>query len=244
MAARDLETHGFFLNPLLQPGFNVLDVGCGPATISLGIAQAVMPGRVTALDLSEEHLERGRRMAQGCEIVNLDFVAGTSERLPFADESFDVVFAHALMEHLTDPIESLREFHRVTRPGGFVAICSPDWDAFEYAPRSPRLTRAIRAYRALQELNGGDTRAGAHLADWLGATDFTLLSHSDWVEEYDDTKKITDHLALQLERAGQIDHAASLREWARDPAARFRQTWKYATAVRADDYRRRSLVVE
>ena len=134
MAARDLDSHGFFLTPLLQPGFNVLDAGCGPGTISAGIAQAVLPGRVTGMDLSPEVLEQGRRLSQGREIVNLDFVAGASHCIPFANETFDVVFAHALLEHLSDPVETLREFHRVARPGGFVAVCSPDWDSFELDP--------------------------------------------------------------------------------------------------------------
>ena len=50
MAARDLESHGFFLTPFLQPGFDVLDAGCGPATITTGIAEAVFPARVTAAE--------------------------------------------------------------------------------------------------------------------------------------------------------------------------------------------------
>jgi len=244
MAARDLESHGFFLQPILQPGFNVLDVGCGPATITTGIAQTVLPGRVTAVDLEAEPLERARRMAEGCEIVNLDFVTGASHQLPFADESFDVVFAHALLEHLADPIETLREFHRVTRPGGFVAICSPDWDAFEYTPHTKNLGRAIAAYRTLQEHNGGDTRAGARLLDWLSATNFTPLAHAEWVEEHEKTTRIAEYLAFQLDQAGQFHHATSLRDWAKDPDARFRQSWKYATAIRADDYKRESSYVE
>jgi ubiquinone/menaquinone biosynthesis C-methylase UbiE len=244
MAARDLESHGFFLEPLLQRGFNVLDVGCGPATITTGIAQAVMPGRVTAVDSESSLLEKGRRLAEGCEIVNLDFVTASSHQLPFADESFDVVFAHALLEHLADPIQTLHEFHRVTRPGGFVAICSPDWDAFEYQPDSQRLGRAITAYRTLQEHNGGDTRAGARLIDWLNATDFTPLTHDAWVEEYESTHRIANYLAFQLEQSGQFHHANHLRDWAADPASRFHQTWKYAVAVRADDYKRKSSVVE
>jgi ubiquinone/menaquinone biosynthesis C-methylase UbiE len=244
MADRDLESHGFFLQPLLQPGFHVLDVGCGPATITMGIADAVMPGRVTGVDLESAPLEKARRRAEGCEIVNLDFVTGASHQLPFADETFDVVFAHALLEHLGDPIRTLREFHRVTRPGGFVAICCPDWDAFEYYPHTQRLARAIGAYRTLQEHNGGNTRAGARLGEWLQATGFTPLVHDEWQEEYDNTQRIADFLALQLDQAGQFHHAASLRDWAKEPGASFRQSWKYATAVRADDYKRSTAVIE
>ena len=141
MAARDLESHGFFLAPLLQPGFDVLDAGCGPGTITNDIAECVFPGRVTGLDISPGHLERARRLSHGREIVNASFIHGSADRIPFGDSSFDLVFSHALLEHLQEPQRVLREFHRVTRPGGFTAVCSPDWDRFELAPDHPEVDR-------------------------------------------------------------------------------------------------------
>lgn len=234
MAARDLDSHGFFLAPLLQPGFDVLDLGCGPATISSGIAEVVFPGRVTAVDTSAAQLQHARRLAEGREIVNIDFVAASAYELPFKDHSFDVVFAHALLEHLGSPVDAIRELQRVTRPGGFAVVCSPDWDEFKISPSSPEVEEAISAYRELQEANGGNTHAGAYLRIWLQQAGFTPLVHEEWQEEYEDPSAIGEYLALQLETAGQPEHARTLREWAAHPAARFRQSWKYATAVRAD----------
>jgi len=244
MAARDLESHGFFLLPLLQAGFDVLDAGCGPATISADIADAVFPGKVTALDISTSELDHGRRLAEGREIVNLEFMAGSAYEIPFPDNSFDVVFSHDLIEHLREPLRALKEFHRVARPGGFVALSSPDWDAFEISPLPMALGRAVNAYRDLQERNGGNSRAGFHLHEWLIQAGFAPLSHSEWIEEYDDPKQVAEYLALQLETAGLFHHATALRNWARDPAARFRQSWKYATGVRAGANMRRKRVME
>lgn len=244
MAARDLESHGFFLSPLLQRGFHVLDVGCGPGTITAGIAEAVFPGTVTAVDAAPGTLNYARRLAEGREIMNLHFAGASAYELPFAAESFDLVFAHALLEHLRDPRRALREFHRVTCPGGFAAVCSPDWDAFELDGASARVDRAIEAYRDLQEENGGDTRAGARLRGWLHEAGFTPLVHDEWIEEYGNTRTIADYLAAQLEAAGRPDHAETLREWANQPDARFRQSWKYATGVRADRNRSHALVTE
>ncbi len=237
MAARDLESHGFFLTPLLQPGFDVLDVGCGPATITTGIADMVFPGRVIALDESPDQLEFGRRLAQGREIVNLDFIKASAYTMPFADHSFDVVFSHALLDHLTDPERAMREFRRVTRPGGFIGICSPDWEAFELSPLPMNVGRAISAYRDLQEHHGGNTRAGARLCDWLKRAGFTPLACDEWQETHADPASVADDLAIQLETAGQFHHALALREWGQDPDARFVQSWKFATAVRADGHR-------
>lgn len=244
MAERDFESHGFFLAPLLLPGFDVLDAGCGPATITAGIAERVFPGRVTAMDVSAPQLEQARRLTEGREIMNIDFVAASAGATPFADHTFDVVFAHALMEHLGEPDLALREFHRVTRPGGFIGLCSPDWDNFELQSCPAKVGRALNAYRHMQERNGGDTRAGEHIKDWLRAAGFTLLAHDEWVEEYEDPARIAVYLALQLEGAGQFHHATALREWAARPGARFLQSWKYTTAVRADEGRGHRPVTE
>jgi len=244
MAARDLESHGFFLTPFLQPGFDVLDAGCGPGTITTGIAEAVFPAHVTAVDSSRDQLETARRLTQGREIVNIEFIAASADQLPFADHSFDVVFTHALLEHLREPEKAVREFHRVTRPGGFLAVCSPDWDNFEITPHPPRVARAIHAYRNLQERNGGNTRAGAMLRDWITTAGFTPLVHDEWIEEYENPRRIAEYLALQLENAGQFHHGTALREWAGQSGARFAQSWKFATGVRADEYKGRPLRTE
>lgn len=244
MAARDLESHGFFLTPLLQRGFHVLDAGCGPGTITTGIAEAVFPGTVTAIDIAPGQLEYARRLAQGREIMNLHFADASACALPFADETFDLVFAHALLEHLRDPRKAMREFHRVTRPGGFVAVCSPDWDAFDLFPFSDRVREAVQTYRDLQERNGGNTRAGAMLGRWISEAGFTPLATDAWTEEYEDAGRIGEYLALQLGTAGHTRQAEAIRQWARDSGAQFRQVWNYAIAVRADRNRLQRLVTE
>ena len=84
-----------------------------------------IPGKVTALDISPSELDHGRRLAEGREILNLEFLAGSAYEIPFPDSSFNVVFSHALLEHLSEPRRALKEFYRVTRPGGFVALWQP-----------------------------------------------------------------------------------------------------------------------
>jgi len=232
--ARELESHGFFLMPLLQPGFDVLDAGCGPATITTGIAEAVFPGRVTAIDHALPQIQTARRLIQGREIMNIDVEAASATRLPFADHSFDVVFANALLEHLPDPEAAFREFHRVTRPGGFLAVCSPDWSRFSM---DPDLAWALNAYRHLQERRGIRMDTGAHLRKWMERADFTPLVHDEWVEECENPARRAEDLARELDDAGQFHHATAFREWAQGPHPRFRQSWQYATAVRADDHR-------
>jgi SAM-dependent methyltransferase len=244
MASRDLESHGFFLTPFLQSGLQVLDAGCGPATISADIADAVYPGKVTALDISPSELDQGRRLAEGREIVNLEFVAGSAYEMPFPDNSFDIVFSLDLFEHLGEPLQALREFHRVVRPGGFVALSTPDWDGIEISPLPMALGRAINAYRDLEERNGGNSRAGVHLSEWLVDAGFAPLSKGDWIEEFEEPRQIAEYLGIQLETAGLFHHATALRDWVSEPEASFRQPWKYVTGVRPSTNLRRKRITE
>lgn len=229
MAARDLESHGFFLAPLLQPGFDVLDAGCGPGTITNDIAECIFPGRVTGLDISPGRIEHARRLSQGREIVNANFIQGSACEIPFEDSSFDLVFSHALLDYLREPQRVLREFHRVTRHGGFAAVCTPDWDMIRIDPCPGEVAEAIDAYRQLRANNGGNTQAGPLLGGWMADAGFTPISIGVWTEHHDSPRRIADHIAAQLGESGRKE---ALRAWASSPGAEFRQTWHYAVAVK------------
>ncbi|MDX6766472.1 MAG: methyltransferase domain-containing protein [Candidatus Methylacidiphilales bacterium] len=233
MAARTLGSHGSFVLPWLQPGQEVLDLGCGPGTITLGLAQALLPGRVTGIDSSPAAIETAQRLAGGMELVNVTFRTGNAYELPFEDASFDLVFSHALLEHLSRPDEVLAEIHRVLRPGGIAALCSPNWNQFLLAPESPALGFALEAYRSLQEGNGGCTEAGARLGPWAADAGFEVLDSNTRYEVYDDPRRIGDYLARQLEEAGALRQAESWRRWSRSERATFAQAWGHVIARKA-----------
>ena len=232
MSARNLDTHGGFVLPLLEPGMEVLDAGCGPGSITLDLAQAVLPGRVIGIDRETAQTQRGARIAEGCQITNVHFQTASVYELPFENTSFDLVFSHALFEHLADPAAALAEFRRVLRPGGMVALCSPDWNAFDITPYPDAVGKAIHAYRHLQAQNGGSTAAGARLAEWLESNGFAFVSEGVRFEEYESPRMIAEYLALQLAAADQSEHAEALYDWARHPDACFRQCWRHAVGMK------------
>ena len=118
---RTVENSAAYLLPSLRPGLDLLDVGCGPGTITVDLAARVAPGWVVGLDLSPEPLAEARAAAERAG-VDVSFQVGDVYALEAPDDSFDVVHAHQVLQHLTDPIAALREMARVCRPGGRVAI--------------------------------------------------------------------------------------------------------------------------
>lgn len=122
MASRSANREGAFMAPHLKPGMELLDVGCGPGSITSGFAEIVAPGHTTGLDIEESQIEIARRANEAVD--NLQFVVGSAAELPFGDSSFDVVFSNMALEHMPNKIIALREMNRVLRPGGVLGIRS------------------------------------------------------------------------------------------------------------------------
>ena len=224
MSRRRAATHAAFARDLFKPGQAILDCGCGPGTITLDIARLVAPGPVTGIDLSDSQCAGAREVAAR-EKLSVRFQAAQVTALPLGDASVDGVFSHALFEHLPDPRAALAEIGRVLKPGGFVALRSPDWGGFLLHPNTPAVASAITTYRALQTKNGGDTEAGRKLAAHLRAAGFARIRPSASYEIYDDPARIAEYLALQLDKSGAAPAAKMLREWGRNPDALFAQAW-------------------
>ncbi len=230
MAARTLESHGAFVQPWLRPGMDVLDLGCGPGTITLGLAEAVLPGRVTGIDTAPGAIETAQRLAAGLERVNTTFRTANAYELPFEDNSFDLVFSHALFEHLSRPLEVMNEIQRVLRPGGLAALCSMDWNQTLIAPDSPSMGFALEAHRSFMERNGGCTEAGSWLAPWSLDAGLDILESDTHYEMHDHSRNIAEYFALQLEHAGIGRHAESWRNWSLREGATFAQAWGHVIA--------------
>jgi len=122
---RNVANSAAYLVPHLAPGQTLLDVGCGPGTLTADLARRVAPGTVVGLDRAESVLEEARASTE----ENVRFATGDVYDLPFANAAFDVVHAHQVLQHLTDPVAALREMNRVCRPDGVVAVRDADYHA-------------------------------------------------------------------------------------------------------------------
>lgn len=107
----------------LEPGERVLDLGCGAGTDSLVSSLMVGPeGSVTGIDMTPEMLEKARAGAEALGASNVTFIESEAERLPFEDESFDVVISNGVIDLIPDKDAVFGEIHRVLVPGGRIQL--------------------------------------------------------------------------------------------------------------------------
>ncbi|WEH14402.1 methyltransferase domain-containing protein [Streptomyces sp. VNUA24] len=163
----------------LKPDMTVLDIGCGPGTITADLAALVPDGHVTGADQAPGILEQARATAAGRGLDNVDFAVADVHALDFPDGTFDVVHAHQVLQHVGDPVQALREMVRVTRPGGLIAVRDSDYAAMTWFPESPGMDDWLELYRRVARANGGEPDAGRRLKSWAlraGLTDITAGS--------------------------------------------------------------------
>jgi SAM-dependent methyltransferase len=231
---RTAENSAAFLLPHLEPGLDLLDVGCGPGTITADLATRVFPGSVTGVDRAPEVVEAAARDHPSTDRARLAFATGDVYSLDLDDQAFDVVYAHQVLQHLSEPVTALREMRRVLRPGGLLAVRDSDYGAFVWTPEDPRLDRWLALYHEVTARNAADADAGRHLHRWVHAAGFVDLavSSSTWTFQSPDDRAwwgglwadrvVNSELAVQsLEyglstRAELDDIADAFRTWATD----------------------------
>ena len=161
-----------YLIPHLRPGQDLLDVGCGPGTITADLARLVAPGRAIGVDSVAEPLEIAAADAAEAGLTNMSFEVGDVYALAFDDHRFDVVHAHQVLQHLADPVAALVEMRRVCRPGGVVAVRDVDMDSTAWFPGGAILDRWSELYGQVTRANGGEPNAGRRLLSWAHAAGF------------------------------------------------------------------------
>lgn len=217
-SVRTAASSAAYLLPVLRPGMDVLDVGCGPGTITLDLAEAVAPGTVVGIENVEEPLTAARAAAVQRGDTRTRFEPGDAMSLPFADDTFDVVHAHQVLQHLTDPAGALREMARVCRPGGWIAVRDADYAAMAWHPELPELDEWRAVYRAVARSNGAEPDAARHLRAWAnraGLLDARCTS-STWT--YADSEACRWWGRSQAERVGGATFARQAAEQGASPS--------------------------
>lgn len=234
---RTIANSAAYLAPRLVEGCRVLDVGCGPGTITAEMADLVGPtGTVTGMDTSAEVVA----LAAGSHSrANLSFVTGDIYGIDAADDTYDVVHAHQVLQHLADPVAALVEMRRVCRPGGVVAARDADYRGMSWHPEPPAMDRWLELYQLITRRNGGEPDAGRLLLAWAHRAGFTDVTPSAtvwcfampdertwwanlWADRIIESRLAEQALSEGFATASELAEIADVwRVWASDPDAWF-----------------------
>jgi SAM-dependent methyltransferase len=234
---RTAENSAAYLLPHLEPGMRLLDVGCGPGTLTVDLARRVAPGEVVGIDISEDVVAEARAHAAAEGVDNVTFVAGDVRDL--RTDPFDVVHAHQVLQHLQDPVGALTHMGGLAADAGIVAARDSIYSSFAWAPDEARLARWLEVYLEVTARNGADADAGKRLLGWAHAAGLRDVTYSTstwsfatpedaawWGELWGD-RTVGSSLAEQAVEYGAAtpdelaEIAAGWRGWAVEPDATF-----------------------
>lgn len=243
IGGRTASVHAAFFLPYLKPGMKLLDVGCGPGTITLGLAEAIAPGEAFGIDMAESQVEIARSNAQQLGLTNTTFDVANVYDLPFENDIYDAAFIHAAIEHISEPMRGLKEISRVLKPGGVIGLRSGDWRGLLYAPRTPELEEIWELQSKIRHHNGGHPFIGTSFRALLREAGFVntkaTATYETWGTD-DETKSMagaltslfTDeastHAALSngwIDESGLQNIVDTLNKWSEHPDALFAHPW-------------------
>jgi ubiquinone/menaquinone biosynthesis C-methylase UbiE len=232
---RTAENSAAYLLPLLRPGDRLLDVGCGPGTLTADLASRVAPGHVTGIDVVAAVAGEAEEHARAAGVSNVTFLAGDFRDAGLQPGSFDVVHAHQVLQHLREPVGALAAMARLAVPGGFVAAREAIYSAMTWAPDDERLQRWLDVYLAVTRRNGAEANAGRWLLRWARAAGLTDVAYStstwtfatpedraywggQWAERVVASSFAEQAVAYGIATAAELAGIAEgWRDWLRDP---------------------------
>lgn len=178
-AARTVDNVSYLL-PHLQPSMTLLDCGCGPGSITLGLARAIEPGEVVGIDLNPRAIEQAQEAAANSGLTNVTFEVGDIYELPFNDGRFDAALAHNLFEHVPDRLAAAKAILRVLRPGGVLGTNDvADGGVAMRGNANPDVESAYAFYYRWQALKGSNYRFGMQAQSVLLRAGFeNVITHA------------------------------------------------------------------
>jgi ubiquinone/menaquinone biosynthesis C-methylase UbiE len=160
-----------YLQPHIKSTSRILDVGCGPGSITIDLARLVPQGHVVGVDISPESVAQARSLAQSQGVTNVEFMQSDAHAIrALGDESFDIVHSHMVLMHLSDPVAALREMRRLVRTGGIVA--ARDSATTIIVPEKPALAKQKQIYDRISSDRGAHIDGGKYTHGWAHEAGF------------------------------------------------------------------------
>jgi ubiquinone/menaquinone biosynthesis C-methylase UbiE len=161
------DTAALFGRAALRPGMKCADLGCGGGEVSFEMARLVEPGgSVTGVDMDEVKLGLARDAARTRGVTNVEFVATNVNKWDEPD-TYDVVYARFLLQHLSEPVSLLRRMWAAVRIGGRLIVEDADFDGWCCHPSNQGFDFFVRSYAEVIRRRGGDHATGRKLYSYF-----------------------------------------------------------------------------
>ncbi|CAE7752354.1 unnamed protein product [Symbiodinium necroappetens] len=237
-ASRTVENCANFLIPHLQEDFALLDVGCGPGSITRGFAKYVKS--VTGVDNSESVIAQAQKALGETGSEGIEFQTASVYDLPFQDATFDVVYAHQVLQHLSEPVAALREMRRVCKAGGLIGVKDAIYSTMRGSPALPGIDKWRDVYMATARQNKAEPEAGLFLKRWLREAELKDVDYTTSTVTYSSANEVarknwaeswaertihsfgTQALEYGIAKEPELQEVASAwKQWAADPESVF-----------------------
>jgi ubiquinone/menaquinone biosynthesis C-methylase UbiE len=150
----------------VEPGWNAIDLGCGPqGVIELLVERVGHTGSVTGLDFDPINVGLARRFVQDRGWANVEIVEGDARHTGLPSSSFDLVHARTLLINVSEPAGIVEEMVRLAVPGGVVAAMDPDTGITFCHPPLAEWDRMTEIFRESYRLDGADSSIGRRLPE-------------------------------------------------------------------------------
>lgn len=148
----------------------ILDIGCGPGSITVDFARRASQGHVTGIEYVPDPLNQARQLASSQGVTNTQFLAGDIHSLDFADNTFDIVHVHQVLQHIADPVQALQEMRRVTKPDGIVA--ARESASTLWYPEIEGIAKWAELDQRMRKARGGNPHPGRLIHVWAEEAGF------------------------------------------------------------------------
>ncbi|KAI1438640.1 methyltransferase type 11 [Xylaria sp. CBS 124048] len=240
-ANRSAEKNSAYMLPLLanKTRMHILDVGCGPGSITAGLASRVLgaDGSVIGVDANASAIDSARALCVQQGLDNISFLVCDALKLPFADDAFDVVHAHQVLGHLpaateeeSGPVRGLKEMRRVCKPGGFVCAREVEWSSAVVYPYIQGVNESMCLLAKLAR-HDGKTQAGGRGREFARRAGFRpedIMASASPVTyaNKDDRAWWGENMAARLEASGTLEKGVRLGFVTEEMAAKMTGAWR------------------
>ncbi|MGB5819922.1 MAG: methyltransferase domain-containing protein [Saonia sp.] len=171
-----------------KKGSFILEAGCGVGAQTRTIASINRESKFIAVDVSVSSLEKAKETVEKNLLENVELQVADIFELPFENECFDHIFVCFVLEHLSRPLEALKELKRVLKTEGTITVIEGDHGSTYFHPDSSAARKTVEAQVLLQAKNGGNANIGRELYPLLSNAGFRKIMVSPRQVYVDDSK--------------------------------------------------------